>query len=129
MSTRPRFASADRGLRVSVSIVRTDWNTLLPVTGVRLSLWRAVALLRVITLVFCLVLIIRWRHIYAHPAVAFGVGAAMIVVTGIVCLLAVRGRAHRRLVVGLDLAVTVALTLTSVWAQTPADDSARVCRR
>ncbi len=101
--------------------MRTDWDTPLPVTGVRLSLWRAVALLRVIALVFCLVLIIRWRHIYARPAVAFGVGAAMIVVTGIVCLLAVRGRAHRRMIVWLDLAMTVALTLASVWAQTPGE--------
>ena len=45
----------------------------------------------------------------------------MIVVTGIVGWLAVRGRAHRRLLVGLDLAVTVALTLASVWAQTPVE--------
>ncbi len=90
-------------------------------TGVRLSLWRAVGLLRAITLVFCLVLIIRWRHIYAHPGVAFGAGAAMTVVTGAVCVLAVRGRAHRRLVVGLDFAVTIALTLASVWAQTSAE--------
>ena len=121
MSTRPRFALADLGRRVSVNTVRTDWNTPLPVTGVRLSLWRAVALLRVITLAFCLVLIIRWQHIYARPYVAIGVGAAMILVTGIVCLLAVRGHAHRRLVVGLDVAVTVALTLASVWAQTSAE--------
>jgi signal transduction histidine kinase len=104
-----------------VSLVRADWDTPLPVTGVRLSLWRAASLLRVITLVFCLVLIVRWRHIYAHPAVASGVGAAMIIVTGIVCVLAVRGRAHRRLVVGLDLAVTIVLTLASVWAQSPAE--------
>jgi signal transduction histidine kinase len=89
------------------------------VTGVRLSLWRAVALLRVITLVFCLVLIVRWRHIYARPAVAFAVGAAMIVVTAVICWLAVRGRAHRPSVVFTDLAVTVALTLASIWAQLP----------
>lgn len=104
-----------------MSTVRTDWKTPLPVGGVRLSLWRAAGLLRVITLVFCLVLIIRWRHIYGRPAVAFGVGTAMIVVTAIVCVLAARGRAHRRLVVGLDLAVSVSLTLASVWAQTPAE--------
>jgi signal transduction histidine kinase len=89
------------------------------VTGVRLSLWRAVALLRVITLVFCLVLIVRWRDIYERPAVAFAVGAAMIVVTAAICWLAVRGRAHRPSVVFADLAVTVALTLASIWAQLP----------
>lgn len=98
----------------------TQWDPPLPVTGVRLSLWRAVALLRVIALVFCLVLIVRWRHIYARPAVAFAVGAAMVVVTAIICWLAVRGRAHRRLVVGIDLVVTVLLTLASIWAQTSA---------
>jgi signal transduction histidine kinase len=101
--------------------VRTDWRAPLPVTGVRLSLWRAAALLRIITLVFCLALIVRWRSIYARPAVAFGVGTAMVVITAIICVLAVRGRAHRRLVVGLDLAVTVILTLVSVLAQTSAE--------
>ncbi len=98
--------------------MRRAWDTPLPVNGVRLSLWRAVALLRVITLVFCLLLIVRWRHIYGRPAVAFGVGAAMIAMTAVVCALAIRGRAHRRVVVLVDLAVTVALTLASMWAQT-----------
>jgi signal transduction histidine kinase len=91
----------------------------LPVTGVRLSLWRAVALLRVITLVFCLVLIVRWRDIYARPAVAFAVGVAMVVVTAVVGWLAVRGRAHRPSVVFADLAITVVLTLATIWAQLP----------
>lgn len=84
-----------------MSTVQTEWKTRLPVIGVRLSLWRAAGLFRVIALAFCLVLIIRWRHIYARPAIAFAVGAAMIVVTGLVCVLAARGRAHRRLFVGL----------------------------
>lgn len=101
--------------------MQTEWKTRLPVIGVRLSLWRAAGLFRVIALAFCLVLIIRWRHIYARPAIAFAVGAAMIVVTGLVCVLAARGRAHRRLFVGLDLAVTISLTLASVGAQTPAE--------
>ena len=84
----------------------------------RLSLWRAVALFRVITLAFCLYLIVRWRDIYARPGVAFAVGAVMIVLTAVVCWLAVRGWAHRRIVVGVDLVLTVLLTLASIWAQT-----------
>lgn len=121
MFTKPRSAVRTGVFVFTVRNLRANCMAPLPVTGVRLSLWRAVSLFRVIALVFGLVLIIRWRHIYASPIVAFGVGAAMIVVTGALCMLAVRGRAHRRLLVGLDLAVTVALTVASVWAQTPAE--------
>ncbi len=99
--------------------MHADWHPALPVGGVRLSLWRAVALFRGVALIACLVLIVRWRHIYAHPGAAFAVGAAMAAVTAAVAWLAVRGRAHRPAVVAVDLIVTVALTLATTWAQTP----------
>ncbi len=98
--------------------MQADWHPPLPVTGVRLSLWRAVAAFRVATLIPCLFLIVRWQHLYARPGVAFGVGAAMLVVTAVIGSLAVTGRAHRPAIVGADLAVTVALTLATTWAQT-----------
>lgn len=99
--------------------MRADWHTPLPVVGVRLSLWRAVALFRILTLAAGLYLIARWYRIYAHPGVAVGIGVAMALLTAAVCWLAVTGRAHRRSVVLADLAVTVALTIASLAAQTP----------
>lgn len=98
--------------------MRTDRRVRLPVTGVLLSLWRAAALFRVVTLVVCLYLIIRWHSIYAHPGVAYGVGVAMIAVTAIAFRLAVTGRAHRASFVLADLGVTALLTIATIWAQT-----------
>ena len=49
-----------------------------PVLGARLSLWRAVIAFRVAALLVCLYLILRWHHLYQHPARAYAVGAAMI---------------------------------------------------
>ncbi|HST49836.1 MacS family sensor histidine kinase [Jatrophihabitans sp.] len=107
-------------------------------TGVLLSLWRAAAVFRIAALAFCGYLILRWRDLYAEPAVAFGVGAAMVLVTGAVVLVAWPGRAHR---LGFVLADTIACagltiltrlaqqpsqyhgsmpTLTSIWAAGPA---------
>ena len=104
----------------SVPAMHPDWHPPLPVTGVRLSLWRAVAVFRVATLIPCLFLIVRWRDIYARPGVAFTVGAGMLLVTAVIVWLAVTGRAHRPAIVGADLVVTVILTLATIWAQTPA---------
>lgn len=92
----------------------------LPVTGVRLSLWRAVTLFRVVTLAACLYLIVRWQHLYARPDIALLAGAAMLATTAWVSWLALRGRAHRRAVVLADVAVTAVLTLLSAPAQTAA---------
>ena len=91
------------------------------VDGVRLSLWRAAALYRVVTLAFCAYLIfVRWPQLYQRPGVAYAVGAAMIVVTAALSWLAVTGRAHRPTVVLLDLAATAVLTLMTIPAQTAA---------
>ncbi|GAB2470419.1 ATP-binding protein [Jatrophihabitans fulvus] len=90
----------------------------LPVTGVRLSLWRAVAYFRLAGLVVCLYLIVRWQPLYDRAPVALAVGAAMAVVTGVVAVLAARGRAHRRTVVVADVLVTAGLTLATLAAQT-----------
>jgi signal transduction histidine kinase len=99
--------------------MHVDWRPTLPVTGVRRSLWRAIALFRAVTLIACLYLILRWQDLYARPNVALAVGAAMVVVTAVVCWLAVTGRAHRPAVVVADVIVTAALTIASIWAQTP----------
>jgi signal transduction histidine kinase len=99
--------------------MRPDWPVPVPVTGVRLSLWRAATAYRVATLVAGSYLIVRWRHLYAHAAVAFGAGAGMVAVTAVVGWLAVRGRAHHPTVVGADVVATTTLTLLTIWAQTP----------
>ena len=92
----------------------------LPVTGVRLSLWRAAAAFRVAALAVCVVLIIHWRPVYARPGVALAAGAGMAAVTAVLVALALSGRAHRPGVVGADVLATVGLTLLSVPAQTHA---------
>jgi signal transduction histidine kinase len=89
------------------------------VSGVLLSLWRAAAAFRVVSVLICGYLIIRWRDLYAEPGVAYGVGAAMVVVTGLVVWLATTGRAHRLAFVIADAAVCVVLTLLSHVAQHP----------
>lgn len=89
-----------------------------PVTGIRLSLWRAVVVFRVAALVVCLVLIVRWQPIYARPGVALAVAAGMVLVTAAVVALGWTGRAHRRRLVLADVLVTAVLTYASVAAQT-----------
>lgn len=101
----------------TVGIVRTSPT----VTGARLSLWRAAALFRVVSLLFCLALVVRWRNRYAHLPVAYLVVALMVVTTGVVGGLALSGRAHRWSVVAVDAGVTVVLTWATVWAQTSYD--------
>jgi signal transduction histidine kinase len=86
---------------------------------VLLSLWRAAAVFRVVAAVFCGYLIVRWRELYAEPAVAFGVGATMVLVTGVVVVLATTGRAHRLSVVLTDVIICVVLTILSRLAQQP----------
>jgi signal transduction histidine kinase len=91
-----------------------------PVDGIRLSLWRAVALFRVVTLAVCLVLIVKWQPIYDRPGVALTAGAAMAGWTAGLGWLAAAGRAHRIPVVVADVLVTVGLTLLTIPAQTTA---------
>lgn len=95
----------------------------LPVDGVRLSLWRAVAAYRVVTLAVCVFLVVRWHDLYARPAVAWAAAGGMVAVTAVVVRLAVGGRAHRRAVVAADVLATAVLTLASLPAQTPAQRS------
>jgi signal transduction histidine kinase len=90
-----------------------------PVGGVLLSLWRAAAVFRAVSVLICCYLILRWRNLYAEAGVAYGVGATMLVVTAALVWLAVTGRAHRPAVVAADLVICVALTLLSIVAQNP----------
>lgn len=94
--------------------------TALPVDGIRLSLWRAVSLFRIITLAVCIFLITRWQPIYDRPGVAALVGVGMVVWTAALCWLAVLGHAHRASIVLADVLVTIALTLLTIPAQTEA---------
>ncbi len=90
----------------------------MPVTGIRLSLWRAVTVFRVAALLIDLVLIVRWQHLYERPSLALATGAAMIVVTLAVGTAAVRGQAHRSGLVVADVIATAGLTLLSIPVQT-----------
>ena len=90
-----------------------------PVDGVRRSLWRALAVFRVVTLAVALVLIVKWQPIYARPLVAVLVGVAMAVVTVAVVVLALSGRAHRPGLVAVDTVITAELTVLTRTAQTP----------
>jgi signal transduction histidine kinase len=91
-----------------------------PVEGIQLSLWRAVAAFRAVTLLLAVFLIGRWQPIYAHGWVALLVGVAMTAITVAVVWLALNGHAHRPSLVGADLVVTAGLTLLTIAAQTPA---------
>ena len=88
------------------------------ISGVRLSLWRAAAAFRVVTLAAALYLIGRWYELYAHPGWAVATGAGMTAVTAAIAWLAVTGRAHRWPVVAVDMALTAVLTLGTIPAQT-----------
>lgn len=99
--------------------IGTTLRVTLPVEGILLYLWRALVVFRSVTLVICLVLIVHWQPIYERPRLGLVVGAAMVVVTVVVVVLALRGLAHRWWLVGLDLVVTAALTLTTIAVQTP----------
>ncbi len=90
----------------------------LPVTGVRLSLWRAVTVFRVAALLIDVFLILRWHPLYERPGLALATGGIMIVATAAIGAAALRGRAHRPGVVGLDVLATAALTLLSIPVQT-----------
>ncbi len=92
----------------------------MPVTGIRLSLWRAVTVFRVAALLIDLVLIVRWHSIYERPGLALITGAAMVVVTLMMGAAAVTGRAHRPTIVALDALATAGLTLLSIPVQTAA---------
>ncbi|MDQ2958396.1 MAG: DUF5931 domain-containing protein, partial [Actinomycetota bacterium] len=89
------------------------------VTGVRLSFWRAAVVFRIVSALFCEYLIFRWRHLYAELPVAVTVGLAIAVVTAAVAVLGLTGRAHRGWLVAADAAITIVLTGSSHWAQTP----------
>jgi signal transduction histidine kinase len=88
-----------------------------PAVGVLLTLWRATVAFRIVAFLFCAYLIIRWRDLYAEPAVAYGVGAAMAAVTVVLTALAVTGRAHRLSLVAVDLIGCIVLTLLTRLAQ------------
>lgn len=90
----------------------------LPVAGVRLSLWRAVAIFRLVTLAVCLFLIVHWQPLYRHPSVALATGGAMVAWTAFVAWIALAGRAHRVGLVVLDALVTAGLTYATIGAQT-----------
>ncbi|WP_375491242.1 MacS family sensor histidine kinase [uncultured Jatrophihabitans sp.] len=89
-----------------------------PVSGVRLSLWRAACVFRVVGLAVCVFLIVLWQPIYRRPSIAVLAAVGMAVVTAAVLVLGWRGYAHRRGFVLADAVVTLGLTLLSIPAQT-----------
>ena len=89
-----------------------------PAGGVRVELWRSVAVYRLATVAVDVYLIIRWQHLYRHAGPAVAAAVAMTVWTFLLGWLAVTGRAHRWTVVSADVVITAALTLMSIGAQT-----------
>ncbi len=86
-------------------------------TGVRTSLWRAATLFRLGACGFCLVLILRDHDRYARPGLGLAVGAAIVVWTLVVGVIALRGWGNRQFVLA-DLLVVAGLTLLSLPVQT-----------
>jgi signal transduction histidine kinase len=82
-------------------------------------MWRAAVVYRVVTAVLSAYLIVRWRHLYAEPGVAFAVGGVLLAVTAAVVIAGWSGRANRVGFVAADLVITMALTLFTRLAQHP----------
>jgi signal transduction histidine kinase len=81
-------------------------------------MWRAVAVYRVVTLVYAGVLIFRDYEVYAHPAdgvLVFGVMAGWSALTA-----AAYARSRTTWLVGADVAVAVAVVLSTRWVDTAA---------
>jgi len=89
-----------------------------PISGVRLSLWRAAVGFRIVAALVCLYLILRWRPLYDRPGIALAVGGGILLATCVVVVLGLTGRAHRLDFVVADLVVCVGLTLLTPLAQT-----------
>ena len=62
-----------------------------PITGVRLSLWRAAVAFRIVAAVVDLFLIVRWHELYARPALAWLAAAGIVLVTIAVAVVGGRG--------------------------------------
>jgi signal transduction histidine kinase len=87
-------------------------------TGVGISVWRAVLAFRAAAAVFCLYLIARFHADYARPALGLVVAACIIVWTGLTGVVILTGRAHRPTFVLTDVVVVAGLTLLTMPVQT-----------
>jgi len=86
--------------------------------GVRLSLWRAAVGFRVVAAALCIYLIGRWQTLYERPSVAVGVAFGIVLVTAVVVVVGLTGRAHRPWFALTDLGITLVLTVLTMAAQT-----------
>jgi signal transduction histidine kinase len=81
-------------------------------------MWRAVAVFRVVTLLYAGVLVLRNHGGYAHPAAGLAVYGAMVAWS--VLTVTAYARAPRTWLVGADVAVAVLVVLSTRWVDTAA---------
>jgi signal transduction histidine kinase len=86
-------------------------------------MWRVVAVFRTITLIYAAALIIRDHQAYAHPAGGFAALIVMTCWTGLT-IIAYSRSSRRRLWLVADVAVAVALVLSTRWVETAASINA-----
>jgi signal transduction histidine kinase len=86
--------------------------------GVDTLLWRAVVVFRIGALLYAGALIVRADRGYAHPAGGLAVLAVMVGWTALMTFANGTERGRRWPAVGADLAVCLALTISSLWVQT-----------
>lgn len=81
-------------------------------------MWRAIAVFRLVTLVYAVALILRHRHGYAHPLGGPLALAAMAGWTALATVVYARPAPRRRWFVAADALVAVALVLSTRWVDT-----------
>ena len=90
------------------------------------QMWRVVSLYRVITLGYAAVIVFRDHGSYAHPAAGLAALAVMAGWTGVTVAVYRRPAGRTAWMLAADLAVAVALTLSTRWIDTAARVSAGV---
>jgi signal transduction histidine kinase len=86
--------------------------------GVRVSVWRAALVFRVLAALFSCALIARTHSDYRHPALGWYVAAAILGWTGVTALAVLRRWADTVAFVILDVVVVAGLTLLSIVVET-----------
>src|SRR5215468_968037 len=83
-------------------------------------MWRVVAVYRVITMIYAATLIVRDHGQYAHPAGGIAALAVIIFWTSVTVVAYSRPIGRQKWLLALDVAVAVALVLSTRWIDSPA---------
>jgi signal transduction histidine kinase len=115
-SGMPRAATADRLLAVQgLRQTRRNSRNLTPMSS---QLWRAVAVYRIVTVVYAAAWIIRDDGRYAHPAGGWLALGAMIAWTIVTVVAYARPAARNRWLITADVGVATLMIISTIWIDT-----------